>query len=121
MQGNSAANVVVEGGGDQVVAHVGLHALLSFADALGLPAALSAALPVSRRRRHDPGVVLAQAMAMLAGGGEACSDIERLRSQPALFGEVASDSTLYRQLTSIDADDLVGFPQNRGGFGFVER
>ncbi|MDP9440608.1 MAG: IS1380 family transposase, partial [Actinomycetota bacterium] len=38
--------------------------------------------------------------------GEACSDIERLRSQPALFGEVASDSTLYRQLTSIDADDL---------------
>ena len=45
---------------------------------------------------HDRGKVLVQAMLMMAGGGEACSDIEQLRAQPALFGEVASDSTLYR-------------------------
>jgi hypothetical protein len=53
--------------------------------------------------------VLTQAMLMLAGGGEACSDIERLRSQPSLFGTVPSDSTLYRTIRSIDAatlDDL---------------
>ena len=30
MNGNSTVPVVVEGGGDQVVAHVGLHALGSF-------------------------------------------------------------------------------------------
>jgi hypothetical protein len=40
--------------------------------------------------------VLVQAMLMLAGGGEACTDIEHLRAEPALFGCVPSDSTLYR-------------------------
>jgi hypothetical protein len=52
--------------------------------------------------------VLVQAMLMLAGGGEACSDIERLRSQPSLFGMVPSDSTLYRTIRSIDAAVLGG-------------
>ena len=104
MQGNSAASVSVEGGGDQVVAHVGLHALAALADRVGLGSSLSGAFnPVSV---HDRGTVLVHAMVMLAGGGEACSDIERLRSQPALFGEVASDSTLYRTVRSIDAATL---------------
>ena len=46
---------------------------------------------------HDRGKVLTQSMLMLAGGGEACAHIEYLRSQAALFGSVASDSTLYRK------------------------
>jgi hypothetical protein len=50
--------------------------------------------------------VLVHAMAMLAGGGEACSDIERLRAQPALFGSVASDTTLYRTMRAIDVTRL---------------
>ena len=41
-------------------------------------------------------------MLVLAGGGEACTDIEVLRSQRGLFGEVASDSTLYRTLVQAD-------------------
>ena len=45
---------------------------------------------------------------MLAGGGESCSDIEYLRSQRDLFGEVASDSTLYRVLRGVDASKLGG-------------
>jgi len=45
---------------------------------------------------------------MLAGGGEACADIEHLRTQPELFGSVASDSTLYRSLRAIDASTLSG-------------
>jgi hypothetical protein len=40
-------------------------------------------------------------MLMLAAGGEACSDIEFLSSQPRLFGAVASDSTLYRTIRKI--------------------
>jgi hypothetical protein len=32
--------------------------------------------------------VLVQAMLMMAGGGEAGSDIEKLRAQPTLFGAV---------------------------------
>ncbi len=108
MNANSTVPVVVEGGGEQVVAHAGLHAVGSLADRLELGASLSARIPQPRFRFHDRGKVLVQAMLMLAGGGEACSDIERLRAQPTLFGVVPSDSTLYRTLRSIDAVTLDG-------------
>jgi len=102
----------VEGGGDQVVAHVGLHALGTFADRLGLGDSSSARISITgageRLPVHDRGRVLVQAMLMLAGGGEACADIEHLRSQPGLFGAVASDSTLYRSLRAIDPATLAG-------------
>jgi hypothetical protein len=107
---NSTVPVVVEGGGEQVVAHVGLHALGAFGDRLGLGDCLSARFPVSGERSpfHDRGKVLTQAMLMLAGGGEACADIEHLRSQPDLFGLVPSDSTLYRTFRQIDPATLAG-------------
>ena len=110
MNSNSTVPVVVEGGGDQVVAHVGLHALGAFADRLGLGDSLSAAIPITGERAplHDRGKVLVQAMLMLAGGGEACADIEHLRSQPDLFGSVPSDSTLYRTFRHVDAATLAG-------------
>lgn len=110
MNGNSTARVVVEGSGEGVVAHVGLHALGSFADRLGLGDALSARIPVRGERLplHDRGKVLTQSMLMLAGGGEACIDIERLRAQPVLFGSVPSDSTVYRTFREIDAVTLAG-------------
>ena len=94
----------MESGGDQVVAHVGLHALGGLADRLGLGEALSARIAATGERGalHDRGKVLVQAMLMLAGGGESCADIEHLRSQGDLFGDVASDSTLYRTLRRID-------------------
>ena len=93
-----------------MVAHVGLHALGSFADRLGVGERLSSAVgwsgpgvPV-----HDRGRVLCQAMLMLAGGGESCTDIESLAAQGRLFGDVCSDSTLYRTFTdSLDGDTLV--------------
>ena len=100
-----SSSIVIVGwdtGGDQVASNVGLHLLGAFADRVGLGDSLSVAVPHSGERApaHDRGTVLTQAMLMLAGGGEACSDIEHLRSQPRLFGDVASDSTLYRVLTS---------------------
>jgi len=103
VNGNSTLSAVVEGSGKGVVAHAGLHALGAFADRLGLGDSLSARIPVSGERLplHDRGKVLVQAMLMLAGGGEACADIEHLRSQAALFGSVPSDSTLYRTFRSI--------------------
>jgi hypothetical protein len=107
---NSIVPVVVEAGGTQVVAHVGLHVLGSFADRLGLGDSLSGAI-VPRGERspvHDRGKVLTQAMLMLAGGGEACADIEHLRAQPNLFGSVPSDSTLYRTFRDLDASTLAG-------------
>lgn len=101
MHATSAVPVVLEPDGEGVVAHVGLHALGVFADRLGLTGALSGAVPAPLGG-HDRGKVLVQAMLMLAGGGECCADIEWLRSQPALFGEVASDSTLYRTVRALD-------------------
>jgi hypothetical protein len=85
-----------------------LHALGVFADRLGVGDLLSARVPVTgeRLRLHDRGKVLTQAMLMLAGGGEACADIEHLRSQPELFGSVPSDSTLYRTFRDIDPATL---------------
>jgi hypothetical protein len=110
VNGNSTVPVVVEGGGEQVVAHVGLHALGAFGDRLRLGDSLSARIPIAGERipLHDRGKVLTQAMLMLAGGGEACADIEHLRSQPDLFGSVPSDSTLYRTFRSVDASVLAG-------------
>jgi hypothetical protein len=98
---NSTVAAVVEGGGEGAVAHVGLHALGRFADRLGLAETLSAVIPAGMVF-HDRGKMAVQAMLVLAGGGEACSDIERLRSQSALFGSVPSDTTLYRMLRRID-------------------
>ena len=100
----------MESGGDRVVAHVGLHALGGLADRLGLGEALSARIAATGERGvlHDRGKVLVQAMLMLAGGGESCADIEHLRSQGDLFGDVASDSTLYRTLRRIDPVTLGG-------------
>lgn len=110
MNANSTLAVKVEGGGDQVVAHVELHALGAFADRLGLGDSLSEAIAVKGERvpQHDRGKVLVQAMLMLAGGGQACSDIEHLRSQARLFGSVPSDSTLYRTFRDITPATLAG-------------
>jgi len=101
MNANSTRNVIVESGGTQVVGHVGLHALGMFPDRLGVGEALShavgwsgAGIPV-----HDRGRVLVQAMLMLVGGGESCTDIEALAPEVRLFGSVCSDTTLYRTFT----------------------
>ena len=110
MQASSTRDVRVAGGGGQVAAHSGLFALGRFADALGLGEAVSAAVRPGGERApvHDRGKVLAHLLLMLAGGGEACSDIEHLRAQPVLFGEVASDSTLYRTLRGLGAGQVEG-------------
>ena len=103
MQPISAVPAVIEGGGEGAVGHVGLHALGSFADRLGVPATLSAAVPWGGERAplHDRGKVLTQAMLMLAGGGSSCADIEHLRVESRLFGFVASDSTTHRPLREV--------------------
>ena len=105
MNSTSTNRVSVEPGGKGVVAHVGLHALGSLADSLGLGSALASCIePTSQRApRHDRGKVLVQMVLVLAGGGESCADVEHLRAQVDLFGDVASDSTVYRTFHEFDA------------------
>jgi hypothetical protein len=103
MEATSTLPVVVESGGDQVVGHVGLHALGAFADRLDLGEHLSRRIPAPSERApvHDRGKVLVHSALMLAGGGESCADIEHLRAQRDLFGHVTSDSTVYRTFHEI--------------------
>jgi hypothetical protein len=117
VNGNSTRRVVMEAGGDGVVAHVGLHALGAFADRLGLGDALSVRIPPTGERLplHDRGKVLTHAMLMLAGGGESCADIEHLRAQGALFGDVPSDSTAYRTFRQIGPGTLEGLWEAMAG------
>jgi hypothetical protein len=105
VKSSCTAGVVVEGAGTGAVAHVGLHALGSFADRLEVGHSLSEAVPWTGERApvHDRGKVITQAMLMLAGGGEACTDIEHLRAQGLLFGSVPSDSTLHRVFHQLDS------------------
>lgn len=60
MNANSTTRVKVEPGGAGVVAHVGLHALGSFADRLGLGDSLSSRISWTGERlpAHDRGKVL---------------------------------------------------------------
>ena len=105
---SSVTNARLAGGGDRVVWGAGLFALGGFADRVGLTEALSAAVPQRGERApaHDRGVLLVHLLLVLAGGGEACTDIEHLRSQRELFGAVGSDSTLYRVLRGVDSSGL---------------
>jgi hypothetical protein len=66
------------------------------ADRSGLTAGLSQVLGGAPRRRHDPGVCLAQLVVALADGAECLSDLDALRAQPQLFGPVASRSSAQR-------------------------
>jgi len=98
--------VVVEPGGTGVVAHVGLHALGSFADRLGLVDSLSSVIPWRGPGLplHDRGKVLSQLALVLAGGGESCLDIEHLRVGVELFGAVPSDTTVARTFHEIEPE-----------------
>ena len=109
VKGNSVPVLGVEVGGGGLVGHVGLYLLGRFADRLGVGEGLSEGFgTVGVGVGHDRGSVLVHAMLMLSGGGEACTDIEYLRAQAGLFGPVASDSTLYRTMRSIDPEVWAG-------------
>ncbi len=94
--------VTADGSGQ--IGHAGSALLAGTADRVGLTAALSEALAPTRQRvsAHDPGVVLRNLVVMLADGGDCLSDLGALRDQLDLFGDVASDSTAFRVIDSID-------------------
>ena len=116
---NSVESVKVVGGGEGVVGHAGLWALGRFSDRVGLTGALSGVFPAGEGRGrpvvHDRGRVLGQVILMLAGGGEACTDIRFLGAQPALFGRVASGSTVYRTLRGIDDETRLRLSEAMAG------
>jgi hypothetical protein len=94
--------------GTCLVGHAGSVLLAGVADRVGLTRALSAAMAPTRQRAsaHDPGVVLRDLAVMLADGGDCLADLGASRDQPDLYGNVASDSTAFRVIDSIDEECL---------------
>ncbi len=101
--------LVVSADGSGQVGHAGSALLVGTADRLGLTRLLSGAMASTRQRRsaHDPGVVLRDLAVMLADGGDCLADLGALRDQLDLYGNVASDSTAFRVIDSIDEQSLV--------------
>jgi Transposase DDE domain group 1 len=98
--------LVVDGSGRKVVSGAGGVLLTRTAMAVGLDAALSAALARWRRpfARHDPGKIVLDLALCLAMGGDCLADIAQLRAHPQVFGPVASDPTVSRCIDTLAAD-----------------
>src|SRR5713226_2039653 len=90
--------------GKGVASNAGARLLAEMADNSGLTDALSDALApmCKRRRRHDPGKVIADLAVTIASGGDALSSALALRLQPEVFGDVASVPTAFRVVDAID-------------------
>jgi hypothetical protein len=102
---NFTVEVTADGAG--LVSHAGSFLLARCADKVGLTSELSSSLVAVKRRRrgHDPGHVIRDLAVMLADGGECVSDLGAVRDQERLFGTVASDSTAYRLIEKIAAEE----------------
>jgi hypothetical protein len=59
---------------------------------------------MAKRARHDPGKVVLDLAVAIALGGDCLSDLAVVRSQPDLFGHVASDPTVSRLVATLAAD-----------------
>ena len=72
----------------------------------GLGQVLSQALGPWRKplARHDPAKVLLDLAISLALGGDSCRDAALLRSEPGVYGRVASDPTISRTIAALAAD-----------------
>jgi hypothetical protein len=103
----------VTGDGEGLVSHAGLGWLAETADLAGLTDGLSAAMAAAPQRRHDPGRTLAQMVLALADGATCLSDLAALRSQPAMFGEVASEATVWRTFDHIGSVEMRGIATAR--------
>jgi hypothetical protein len=97
--------VRVTADGTGVVSHAGAALIAEMAVTVGLVAALDRELLglYERTPTHSPGKALVDLAVMLADGGDCPADVHGQRSQEALFGAVASDSTMYRVIERIAA------------------
>jgi hypothetical protein len=89
-----------------VVSQAGAVALLRMAARVGLDRALSQVLVPWRKplSMHDPGKILLDLAVTVAIGGDCAADVGLLRAEPGVFGQVASDPTVSRLITTLAAD-----------------
>ncbi len=95
-----------DGTGTGVVSQAGATVLLRTAEKTGLTTDLSDALTPWRKplATHDPGKIITDLAVAVAIGGDCLADINQLRADPAVFGQVASDPTVSRLISALAAD-----------------
>lgn len=88
-----------------MISQSGAVLLVETARKAGLDAAVSVALAPWRKSRavHDPGKILLDVALAVALGGDCLADVAMLRSEPAVFGPVASDPTVSRLVDTLAA------------------
>ncbi|WP_182878256.1 transposase [Microbispora sp. H10670] len=104
----SQRKIVVSADGAGLISQAGGLLLLETLRVTGLGRELSAQLERWRPARalHDPGKVITDLALTLALGGDCLADIAMLRTQPELFGPVASDPTVSRLIDRLAADPV---------------
>jgi hypothetical protein len=72
----------------------------------GLDLGLSAGLAPWRKpaAAHDPAKIICDLALSLAVGGDCLADVGVLRSEPGVYGRIASDPTVSRTITALAAD-----------------
>ena len=95
-----------DAGATRVVGHAGGMLLTRTAVVTGLTHGLSTALAPWRKpfATHDPGKMLSDLAITLALGGDCLADVALVRSEPAVYGKVASDPTISRLISTLAAD-----------------
>lgn len=93
-------------GGESLVSSSGAALLLRAGEVSGLDAALREHLAPWRvpRAEHHPGKIVRDLAVAIALGGDCLADLGVVRSQPQLFGPVASDPTVSRLIATLAAD-----------------
>ncbi|MEV0473825.1 transposase, partial [Streptomyces prunicolor] len=111
----SYPHVRVRDDGRAVVSQAGSVLLVETVRKIGLDQAISAALTPWRRPRavHDPGKMLVDLALAVALGGDCLADVALLRSEPAVFGPVASDPTVSRLIHNCARSRAPSFPMMR--------
>ena len=103
----------VTGDAAGLVSHAGIAWLAETADLAGLTAGLSSAMAAVGQRRHDAGRTLAQVVLAVADGATCLSDLAALRAQPAMFGPVGSEATVWRTFERVGPVELCGIAAAR--------
>ena len=92
-----------DAGATRVVGQAGGMLLTKTAVVTGLTQGLSKALAPWRKpfATHDPGKIVSDLAITLALGGDCLADAALVRSEPAVYGKVASDPAISRLISHI--------------------
>ena len=116
MKRSRVPNLVLDPARESLISSSGALLLKETSRVTGLGRGLSRALSPWRplRASHDPGKVLLDVALAVALGGDCLADVAAVRSQPEVFGTVASDPTVSRVFAALatDVDDTVAAIRN---------